>query len=141
MIFIGVLFDTDELTLSVTEERVNEILELVNTWLQKKSASLQDLQSLVGKLNFISACVHASRAFICRILNWLRLIQGKKSAQLIPAFVKKDLMWWKKFLPTFNGVSMMLLEDFGFVALRPKSTAMVIAGRSVHLASLFPGQA
>ena len=28
----------------------------------------------------------------------------------------------------------------GFVALRPKSTAMVIAGRSVHLTTLFPGQ-
>ena len=28
-----------------------------------------------------------------------------------------------------------------FVALRPKSTAMVMAGRSVHLATLFPGQA
>ena len=27
-----------------------------------------------------------------------------------------------------------------FVALRPKSTAMVIAGRSVHLTTLFPGQ-
>ena len=30
---------------------------------------------------------------------------------------------------------------FCFVALRPKSTAMVIAGRSVHLTTLFPGQA
>ena len=29
----------------------------------------------------------------------------------------------------------------GFVALRRKSTAMVIAGRSVHLTTLFPGQA
>ena len=29
----------------------------------------------------------------------------------------------------------------GFVALRPKSTAMVIEGRSVHLTTLFPGQA
>ena len=28
-----------------------------------------------------------------------------------------------------------------FVALRPRSTAMVIAGRSVHLTTLFPGQA
>ena len=27
------------------------------------------------------------------------------------------------------------------VALRPKSTAMVIVGRSVHLITLFPGQA
>ena len=28
-----------------------------------------------------------------------------------------------------------------FLALRPKSTAMVMAGRSVHLTTLFPGQA
>ena len=28
-----------------------------------------------------------------------------------------------------------------FVAIRPKSTAMVIAGRSVHLTTLFPEQA
>ena len=30
---------------------------------------------------------------------------------------------------------------FVFVALRPMSTAMVIAGLSVHLTTLFPGQA
>ena len=30
---------------------------------------------------------------------------------------------------------------FVFVALRPMSTAMVIAGQSVHLTTLFPGQA
>ena len=28
-----------------------------------------------------------------------------------------------------------------FVALRPKSIAMVMVGRSVHLTTLFPGQA
>ena len=32
-------------------------------------------------------------------------------------------------------------ESSGFVALRPKSTAMVIVGWSVHLTTLFPGQA
>ena len=40
---------------------------------------------------------------------------------------------------------MLLYTDLvglvGFVALRPKSTAMVMAGRSVHLTTLFPGQA
>ena len=38
-----------------------------------------------------------------------------------------------------NSLPVILL--FVFVALRPKSTAMVIAGRSVHLTTLFPGQA
>ena len=38
-----------------------------------------------------------------------------------------------------NMISFFFL--FVFVALRPMSTAMVIAGRSVHLTTLFPGQA
>ena len=45
MVFIGVMFDTEDLTLSVTAERLQEILELVDSWLQKQSATLQELQS------------------------------------------------------------------------------------------------
>ena len=48
------------------------------------------------------------------------------------------------FLPeicTFGRQYLPILFLFVFVALRPKSTAMVIAGRSVHLTTLFPGQA
>ena len=42
--------------------------------------------------------------------------------------------------PLISLVSMMLLFVC-FVALPPKSTAMVIVGRSVHLTTLFRGQA
>ena len=39
-------------------------------------------------------------------------------------------------------LALAICESFVFfVALRPKSTAMVIAERSVHLTTLFPGQA
>ena len=41
----------------------------------------------------------------------------------------------------YNLQTMYLFLFVCFVALRPKSTAMVIAGRSVHLTTLFPGQA
>ena len=44
-----------------------------------------------------------------------------------------------------GGVILLYLPPYVFVvvvvALRPMSTAMVIAGRSVHLTTLFPGQA
>ena len=44
--------------------------------------------------------------------------------------------------PCSNKAVHMLLDLFVcFVALGPKSTAMVMAGRSVHLTTLFPGQA
>ena len=38
-------------------------------------------------------------------------------------------------------LDMLLLFVCFVAALRPKSTAMVIAERSVHLTTLFPGQA
>ena len=64
MTFIGVLFNSQDLTLSVTPERVKEILELVNIWLLKSTATLKEQQSLIGKLSFIASCVHSSRIFI-----------------------------------------------------------------------------
>ena len=45
------------------------------------------------------------------------------------------------FASILNSSVFFFFFFFFFVALRPKSTAMVIAGRSVHLTTLFPGQA
>ena len=64
MTFIGVLFDLEELTLIVTPERLQEILSLLEVWLLKTEATLQELQSLIGKLSFISLCVQASRVLM-----------------------------------------------------------------------------
>ena len=64
MIFIGVLFDTESLTLLVTHERLQEIKNLVNSWLQYETATLKQLQSLIGKLNFVAHCVKPARIFI-----------------------------------------------------------------------------
>ncbi|VDI36001.1 Hypothetical predicted protein [Mytilus galloprovincialis] len=47
MTFLGVKFDTSELTISVTTERVEEILLLVKTWLNLLVATVKQLQSLL----------------------------------------------------------------------------------------------
>jgi hypothetical protein len=60
------------MTLEVTPERVVEISLLVQSSLRKKKASLKGLQSLLGKLHFISACVRPDRVFVNRLLSWLR---------------------------------------------------------------------
>ena len=57
MEFLGITVDTVELTLEVTLDRVTKISLLVEAWLRKEKASLRDLQSLLGKLQFVSTCV------------------------------------------------------------------------------------
>ena len=49
----------------------------------------------------------------------------------------KGLTLWFLFVMSHCVVVVVVV----LVALRPMSTALVIAGRSVHLTTLFPGQA
>ncbi|XP_021354869.1 uncharacterized protein LOC110451275 [Mizuhopecten yessoensis] len=112
MVFLGVLFDTENLTLEVPSFRLQEIMDLLVVWLDKEVASLQHIQSLLGKLMFVASCVRQSRIFISRLLNWLRDSTRSKTDQRVPLEVKKDLLWWKEFLLVYNGVSMMSLEEW-----------------------------
>ncbi len=113
MVFLGVNFDTINMTLSVTKDRMVEIDSLLQVWEGKSSATKQEVQSLVGKLNFVAKCVHPGRNFIARMLQFLRsLSSSRKSKHCIPVEFKKDVNWWTIFLPKYNGVSMMAIEDW-----------------------------
>ncbi|CAC5380061.1 unnamed protein product [Mytilus coruscus] len=48
MSFLGVWFDTEKMTMEVTSDRLVEIFDLVSFWLNKDTASLKEVQSLIG---------------------------------------------------------------------------------------------
>ena len=54
MICLGVELNTDALTLSVSPGRLCELEQLQEQWIHKRTAAKAALQSLVGKLIFIS---------------------------------------------------------------------------------------
>ena len=57
MIFVGILFDAKNLIISIDEQRLAEISQLLLDWLTKQVCNKKELQSLLGKLNFVSQCV------------------------------------------------------------------------------------
>ena len=86
----------------------------MENWFLKSKATKRDLQSLIGKLVFISKCVFASRIFICRMLESLRTLKAQHHRFKLSAEFKKDLKWWSKFLSIYNGVTYipkMVWED------------------------------
>ena len=98
MVFIGVLFNTVTMTIAITPEKLKDIILILTSWLSK--ASLKETQSLLGKLNFVAACVRPGRIFISRMLKWLKVLYRKDSKlNVIPDYVKKDILWWHTFLP------------------------------------------
>ena len=111
MLFLGVLFDTETLTLSVDEERLVETLMLLDEWMLKSHMTRKEVETVAGKLGFIASVVRPGRLFVSRILEFLRGLP-RTGKYPVPAEFHKDLLWWKTFLPLYNGVSMMPWEDW-----------------------------
>jgi hypothetical protein len=90
MEFLGIVCDSVfKLRLEISDNRILEITNLIIKWNKKTKATKREIQSLVGKLNFIGCCVKPGRIFISRILNWLRDIYDEKGTVLIPKIIKK----------------------------------------------------
>ena len=112
VIFLGILFNTLTMTMSITSERLEEIKQLLKTWNNKKRARLKEVQSLLGKLNFAASTVRAGRVFISRIINEINKYPEDGSLRKISKEFRKDIRWWELFMEDFDGISIIPPEKF-----------------------------
>ena len=91
---LGIEIDTQQMCLWLPQDKLVALKELVTSWLGKKSCSMRDLQSLVGKLQYACKVVQpaAGRTFLRRMFE---LLKGRPKQQhmiqLKTAF-RSDLM-------------------------------------------------
>ena len=69
MTYLGVLFNTVDMTMSVPADKLQEVRADLEVWARKTTAVRKDLQSILGKLFWISKVVRHSRAFMGRLLH------------------------------------------------------------------------
>ena len=69
---LGVDIDTEKFTVSMPPDKVAEILLECRSWAHKQHFTKRQLQSLLGKLLYITKCVRLSRPFLNRMLDLLR---------------------------------------------------------------------
>ena len=79
---LGVVINTENMTISVTQERMDEISELLKKWERKSVCRKKGLQSLIGKLCFVCKCVRQSRVFLNRLLEVLRSVEWEVSSKI-----------------------------------------------------------
>ena len=106
MVFLGVLVNTDDMTVSVPPERLHELFNRCSSLLSVDQVSRAELQSLLGVISYVTACVRPARVFMSTPLDTLR---GHKSSTVcsLSHDNKADLRWWCYFLPFYNGVSII----------------------------------
>ena len=101
--FLGVDIDTQACTLSLGNDKLQQLKQKLRQFQQKKRATKQQLQSLAGSLNWASCVIRGGRFFLRRILDAQKHLQQQKhKARLTKAF-HEDLQWWLSFLAVFNG--------------------------------------
>ena len=106
MVFLGVQIDTLAMSMTVTPDRLQELRQRCSSSLSSSRTSRRDLQSLLGVMSFVTACVRPTRVFMSTLLNTLRLSHGSPFCFLSKEN-RSDLRWWCHFHPLYNGVSLI----------------------------------
>ena len=106
--FLGITFDSNKLTMEISDEKMMEIRQELHTWLHRSKARRREVESLIGKLQFMAKCVRAGRIFLSRLIQWIR-IMNRSSSYGIPLEARKDIAWWARFAQEYNGVSLLWL--------------------------------
>lgn len=105
LIFLGFEIDTLEMIIRIPEAKVNVLRNLIESFLGREKVRLQEMQSLVGMLNFFSKAIRSSRAFIRRMYDAFRGVFKPHHHIRLSVGIKSDLKMWLVFLDHFNGVA------------------------------------
>ena len=106
--FLGVILDTNSMTLELPKDRVTELKELLKTALQKPKLSKHQLQSIAGKLNWATNCIYGGRFFLRRIFDKIATLKRPFHRTGVTKDIKDDIQWWIQFIDIFNGCTPMI---------------------------------
>jgi hypothetical protein len=119
LVFLGIHLDAANMRASLPHQRLEDLKQLAALWVKKKErATIHELQSLTGILNFACKVVRPGRYYLRRIINhtsrMLRTLKnpGSWAAWLIPPAVKEDIQWWLDFADKWNGISLLYEADW-----------------------------
>ena len=98
MAYLGVHFNTVKMIKSILPERVAELDGELLYIIQSKRTNRRKMESLMGKLFFVSSCVQSSRVFTFRLMSFLKSFPDRRISKPIPLETKPDAKWWPHFL-------------------------------------------
>ena len=137
--FLGVLYNLRNMTIAVTEERLAEFKTELRKWNVGDWFGKKQLQSLLGKMQFVAKCVRPARVLVFRLRNKLTNIH---EWEWVDSEMIKDLHWWAMFLPKYNGVSILWMhqkvKEDKFIASDSCLTGMGACHGQQYIHSTFP---
>ena len=99
MVFLGILLDGEHHLLALPIEKINKAVTLLKIFLQKKKATVKDIQSLAGLLNFLHKAIYPGHAFTRRMYAKVATDHLKLHHHVnLDREFRNDCMIWLRFL-------------------------------------------
>ena len=105
--FLGIRLDTRAMRMSLDDGKLAKLRSLLCDWEGKSSATVTELQSLCGVLNFACKVVRPGRSYLRRIIDHATELGHATAPQPIPTGVRLDIRWWVDHAAEWNGHSML----------------------------------
>ena len=106
--FLGITLDSVTMTLSIPDDKLTDVELTMKSFISRKKVSKRDIQSLVGKLNWITQCVYGGRFHMRRLIDRSNSLKKPWHRSHVTIEMKKDIFWWLSFMRTFNGTVPMI---------------------------------
>lgn len=108
MTFLGIELDSVAMEARLPPEKIKKIQDLLLIFKRKKKATLKELQSLIGLLNFACCVVLPGRTFLRRLIDLTRGVTKPFYHISLNKESRLDLEAWFQFITHFNGKNMFL---------------------------------
>ena len=105
--YLGIEIDSVNMTVRLPVDKFDKLRQLVRLWVTKKKAQKRDLLSFIGVLAFASKVVKPGRMFLRRLIDLSSSVTSLNFYVTFNAEARADIAWWQKFLPTWNGISII----------------------------------
>ena len=102
IVFLGILLNRSTWTLAIPEDKCLKAVTLLNRLLAKQKATVEEIQKLVGFLNFLGRAIYPGQVFTRRMYNKFAGPQFTKLKKYhhikLDNEFKEDCMVWLQFL-------------------------------------------
>lgn len=112
MEFLGIVIDSINMILCISESRLQDVLSELEKWSRKKTCTKRQLLSIIGKLTFVSKVVRPGRTFVRRMIEFSKKATALHHKIKLNVEFQKDVQWWLYYLPSWNGISLFYDEDW-----------------------------
>ena len=106
--FMGIILDSQKMEARLPEDKIERIRTALRTFQSKRSTTLQELQSLIGTLNFACKVIPPGRPFLQRIIELTRGVKKPHHHIKLTTGFYKDIQMWAVFIEQWNGVGLFL---------------------------------